>query len=64
MEEWNPDPKIIEILEQKIKGSELSTYRIAVGRRILNWDDVLEEVKTGTPFGRSYYEALVETLKR
>jgi hypothetical protein len=61
MSEWNPDPELIRKFEEAIqKGS--GAGQIAVGRRILTWEDMLEEVKTGTQLGRSYYRALVETF--
>ena len=61
-EKWNPDPKVIQRFAEQIKNSkECAGSRIAVGRRILTWEDLLQEVKDGTPLGRGYYQAMLES---
>lgn len=58
---WNPNPRVLELIRQQAEISP--TDRIAVGTRVLDWADVLDEVERGTKFGREYYRAILEGSK-
>lgn len=36
----------------------LKTQKIAIGKRVLTWDEMLDEVRKRTPIGRDYLESL------
>ena len=58
---WKPDLKALELLEKQT--AMHPSHRIAAGTRVLDWADVLDEVKRGTKFGRRYQEALLESIR-
>ena len=60
-EKWSPDPEVLRHMVELMQNSELKNDCIAVGSRILTWQDVLEEVRQGTRFGRNYYQAFLES---
>ena len=63
MKKWLPDPEVLKRLEEEI-AKQSNTSRIALGSRILTWQNVLEEVRVGTPFGRQYYRACLKSSLR
>jgi hypothetical protein len=60
--DWHPDLVLLERLEQSVRHH--SNERLAMGGRILTWDDLLAEVRLGTPFGRDYYTSFLEGLSK
>ena len=58
--EWNPDPKVIALLEQ-VANTNIDG-RLVVGGKVRTWADVLNEVKEGTEFGRIYHDEVLELL--
>jgi len=62
MKKWLPDPEVLKRLEKEI-AKQSDTSRIALGSRILTWQNVLEEVRIGTPFGRQYYSACLKSSR-
>jgi len=37
---------------------QLKSQKIAIGKRVLTWDEMLDEVKKRTPLGEDYLESL------
>lgn len=60
--DWNPDPIVLENLDRLVRS--YSNARLAIGGRIFTWDDLLAEVRLGTPFGRDYYASFLEGLSK
>ena len=55
--DWSPDPKLLAAFQQQITLADPD-------ERIngMTWQEILEAVSRGTPFGRRYYSQLVVSL--
>jgi hypothetical protein len=68
--EHSEDNAIIEAFESYVRtnAKELQDDRLAAGTRVLTWQDVAQEMRQRTPFGKRYLKALaqgtVESLLR
>jgi hypothetical protein len=58
---WKADPKVLA--RPRDEARENLSGRLIVDDKSLTWRDVLREVDQGTPFGRKYHNALLESLK-
>ncbi len=64
MTDWNPDKDIIDFWEAYVRSSsERMDERIVRGSDELTWLDLIEEMREGVPYGRRFYEMLLEMLK-
>ena len=67
-EKWKTDPQVMAGLKgdvTKMPRHLRENSRIKVGGRILSWDDIIEEVETGsTDFGRRYYKAILAGYRK
>ncbi len=65
MDDWNPD---LDILGFALWCFSLPREDGRIldgnGRRLLTWKELSEEVKSGTRFGRQYYEAFEKNMTR
>lgn len=64
MSNWNPDKDLIDFFEDEVKRNpDKLDQRIARGRDILTWFDLIKEMREGVPDGRRMYEIFCEMLK-
>ncbi len=60
--EWKPDEVFLDFLFENMSEEEYAGS-IVYGDKTLTWDEVIGQIKEGTPFGRSYYEVLVQVTQ-
>jgi len=63
MEQWIPDPRVIQRLVHKAQTNP-EEKPFLVERRKRSWHYALEGVLRGTVFGRNYHKTVCETLPR
>lgn len=59
---WSPDPFVMGQIETALNKMG-KKWRLAFGAKVFTWQELLEEVRKGTPIGRDYYSAFMEGLK-
>lgn len=64
MDNWKPDEKVIEYLEKTVNESENPDEPfIGGGNKSYSIREILEEIKTGTPFGRELHQNYLDLEK-